>query len=159
MKKDSQGWGKKKSDAKGLEKEKKKVILFTWSPATEKIIGDRIRYWAPPDHLFPCIHRRHKPNQRSNENKCFTISVGFRFQFKLVFTFCRYIHAHFFLTPSSYFYLAFHSFDVLMASIYFLLLVFIQVFQPRVHHQATADRAKWIISVHMSPSILKIKQN
>lgn len=95
MKKDSQG-GKKKGNTKGLEKRKRKVILFTWSPATEKIIGDRIRYWAPPDHRFPCIYRRHKPNQRSNENKCFTISVGFRFQFKLVFTFRRYIDAHFF---------------------------------------------------------------
>lgn len=55
MKKDSRG-GKKKGNAKGLEKRKKKVILFTWSPATEEIIGDRIRYWAPPDHLFLCIY-------------------------------------------------------------------------------------------------------
>lgn len=29
----------------------KKVILFTWSSTTATIIGDKTRYWAPPDQL------------------------------------------------------------------------------------------------------------
>lgn len=72
---------KEKSNERGQQTDggEKKVILFTWPPTTATIIGDRIRYWAPPDHL---LLSRHPPNQRSNENKCFTSFVGFRFQFK-----------------------------------------------------------------------------
>lgn len=70
---------KEKSNERGQQTDggEKKVILFTWPPTTTAaIIGDRIRSWAPPDHLQLS---RHPPNQRSNENKCLLASWGFVF--------------------------------------------------------------------------------